>query len=200
MTQTVLRSVSVASVAVLLVFALTTHRTLRRGAEEMRASDAAFDAGELESAVRHARRAASLYVPGAEHVERGYERLKAVATGAERARDTGLAMAAWRAVRAAALESRHLWVARPRELEQANANLVRLSEAPNTTGLEGRQVADTVRALPVSLGFVAALAALLLITRYGVARSGEISWVRARLPACLFAAGLLSLGLALLRV
>jgi hypothetical protein len=187
---------AVAAVAVLVIYALATHRTLHRGAEEMRASDAAFDAGELETAVRHARRAASLYVPGAEHVDEGYERLKAVAAGAERARDSALAMAAWRAVRAAALESRHLWLARPAELARANAHLARLSESPDTAPLEAWHVDDAAGALPVSLGFVAALAGLLLLARYGVARSGEVTWVRARVPACLFAAGLLSVGLA----
>jgi hypothetical protein len=196
MTQIVLRSMAVAAVAAVVIYALAIHRTLHRGAQEMRASDRAFDAGELESAVRHARRAATLYVPGAQHVDEGYERLKAVAAGAERARDSALAMAAWRAVRGAALESRHLWLARSRELAQANASLARLSEVPNAATLEAQHVEHPAGALPVSLGFVAALAGLLLVTRYGV---GEMTWARARLPACLFAAGLLSLGLALLR-
>ena len=199
MSQASLRSMALVGVAVLLIFGLATHRTLHRGAEEMRASDHAFDAGELESAVRHARRAAGLYVPGAAHVDGGYERLKAVAAGAERARDTGLAMAAWRAVRAAALESRHLWLPRPRELAQANANLARLSEGPNVAALEAQRVADAAGALPISLGFAAALAGLLLMARYCVAASGEVMWARARVPLGLFAAGLLSLGLALLR-
>lgn len=199
MSQAILRPMAVAAVAVLLIFALATHRTLHRGAEEMRASERAFDAGELEIAVRHARRAASSYVPGAAHVDGGYERLIAVAAGAERARDIGLAMMAWRAVRAAALESRHLWLARPKELAQANANLARLSDVRSTAALEAPQVADAARALPANLGFFAALAGLLLIARYGVARSGEIRWGRARVPACLLAAGLLSMGLALLR-
>lgn len=195
-----LRSVAVAGAAVLLVFALSTQHALRRGAAEMRASDTAFDTGELTSAVRHARRAASLYVPGAAHVDDGYERLKAVAIGAERARDTGLAMAAWRAVRAAALDGRHLWVARPSELAQANVNLARLSGAPDDAAAdEAAQAVEGLRPLLASLGFVAALAGLLLVTRYGVTRSGEMSWLRARVPACLFVAGLLSLGLALLR-
>jgi hypothetical protein len=199
MSQAMLRSMAVAAVAALLVFALATQRTLHRGAEEMRASDQAFDAGQLQSAVRHARRAASLYVPGASHVDEGYDRLKAVAVGAERARDTGLAMAAWRAVRAATLESRHLWLGRPRELTQANANLARLSGVPDSSTPELQHLADGAGALRASLGFVAALAGLLLIARYGVARSGEMTWVRARAPACLLAAGLVSLALAWLR-
>lgn len=199
MSHAVLRSMAIAAVAVLLTFALATHRTLHRGAEEMRASDRAFDAGEVESAVRHARRAASLYVPGARHVDEGYERLKAVAAGAERARDAALAHSAWRAVRAAALESRHLWMARPGELRLADANLARLSAVPDVAGLEAQHRPDAARVLAVTLGFVAALAGLLLITRYGVTRLGETSLMRARVPAILLVAGLVSLGLVLLR-
>lgn len=199
MSPRLLRSLAVTGVAVLLIFALASHHALRRGAAEMRASDAAFDAGELTSAVRHARRAASLFVPGAEHVADGYERLKAVAIGAERARDTGLAMTAWRAVRAAALDSRHLWVGRPSELAQANANLARLSGAAEADALEAPHAAEGTRALLVSLGFVAALVGLLLFMRYGLTRSGEMSWLRARVPVGLFVGGLMSLGLALLR-
>lgn len=201
MSQGMLRSLAVGLVVVLATFALVTQRTLERGAREMQASDAAFDAGELELAVRHARRAAGLYVPDSEHVARAYERLRAVATGAERARDTALATAAWRATRAAATESRHLWASGPRELAEANLSLARLAELPvEALRLAGDDEARASRLLTPALGFAATLAGLLLMMWYGVSRSGELAWARARVPAALFAAGLVSLGVMLFRV
>ena len=127
MTSWLLRSLATAVSLALVIAALVAYATAERGARELSASDRAFDAGRLELAVQHARRAASAYVPGAAHVEHGYERLRAVARGAERARDVELARAAWRAVRAAATESRHVWQPRAAELEQADAELARLS-------------------------------------------------------------------------
>lgn len=200
MSSRFLRSLAVALCAALAIFALATQRALSRGAREMAASDAAFDAGELEVAIRHARRAASLYVPDAEHVALGYERLRAVALGAERARDTQLALAAWRAVRGAAIESRHLWNPHPAELARANHNLARLSDVPSEALELTAYPAAPVRNVMQSLGLAGMLAGLLLISRRGMSRGGELSWARARAPALFFAAGVVSLGLALFRV
>jgi hypothetical protein len=111
----------------LMVFALLAQRSIEAGEREMRESDRAFDAGQLELAVLHARRAATAYVPGAPHVASGYERLRAVARGAERERDVALARGAWGAARAAAIESRHLWQPNPDVLREAEAALERLS-------------------------------------------------------------------------
>ena len=93
-----------ASALLLVIFALATLRTLWRGDAEMAASDRAFDQGELELALRHARRAATAYVPGAAHVDAAYARLQALGLGAERARDAALATSA--CARSAARRSR----------------------------------------------------------------------------------------------
>jgi hypothetical protein len=127
MTGFVLRQLAALAAIGLVVFALLAQRTMSRGEDEMRASDRAFDSGRLELAVLHARRAATAYVPGARHVASGYERLRAVARGAERERDIPLARSAWGAVRAAAIESRHLWQPHPDALGEADAELARLS-------------------------------------------------------------------------
>src|SRR6478735_3616063 len=68
-----------------LMFALFSARVILEGESELSASDAAFDRGELGSALDHARRGATLYAPGAPHVDRAYERMNALATGAEAA-------------------------------------------------------------------------------------------------------------------
>ncbi len=89
-----------------LIFAAFSARVILEGESELSASDAAFDRGELASALDHARRAATLYAPGAPHVERAYERLNALALGAEAAGQPKIAFLAWQATRSAALESR----------------------------------------------------------------------------------------------
>jgi hypothetical protein len=123
----ILRQLAALAMILLVVFALLAQRSIERGEHEMLESERAFDAGRLELAVLHARRAATAYVPGARHVTSGYERLRAVARGAERERDVALARSAWGAVRAAAIESRHLWQPHPEALRQADAELARLS-------------------------------------------------------------------------
>jgi hypothetical protein len=123
----ILRQLGALATIALVVFALLAQRTIERGEREMSESDRAFDAGQLELAVLHARRAATAYVPGARHVAAGYARLRAVARGAERERDVKLALGAWGAVRAAAIESRHLWQPHAAALDEADAQLARLS-------------------------------------------------------------------------
>jgi hypothetical protein len=124
---------TLASVA-LVVVAFAVHRLQQRGELELAASDRAFDAGQLQLAVQHARRAASADLPGAEHVRLGYDRLRAVARGAERAHDLELARWSWQAVRTAALESRHLWQPHAAELREADAELARLSPEARALG------------------------------------------------------------------
>ena len=199
MTRSVLRSTAVALAMALIVFALATQRALARGDEEMRASDVAFDAGQIELAVRHARRAATLYVPGAGHVDAGYERLRAAAVGAERARDVELAMTAWRAVRAAALESQHVWMPRHRELLEANVNLARLAgPLPGGAGAEFR-AAQPGWVVVLALGFASAMAGISLLSWRGVARSRHWLLDRSRLPGLLIGLGVVFFSLALIR-
>lgn len=157
MSSLLLRQLAALLTLALIVFALLAQRSIAHGEQDMLESDRAFDSGELELAVLHARRAATAYVPGARHVAAGFERLRAVARGAERERDLGLAQQAWGAVRAAALESRHLWQPHPEALREAEAQLARLSPGgrPSASGrLKGLSL--------VSLGGLALGAALAL--------------------------------------
>src|SRR6188768_2257036 len=131
------------SICVLLLLAgVATLRAVLDGEREIAASDAAFDANDLHATIQHARRAASAYAPGASHVERGYQRLLAVARGAEATGRPELAMLAWQAERAAVLESASLWHPFSERLEEANRNLARLSASKSLAEGERRETAQ----------------------------------------------------------
>ncbi|MEI9951241.1 MAG: hypothetical protein WDO74_20225 [Pseudomonadota bacterium] len=186
-----------------LTFALFSARAILEGQSELSASDAAFDRGELSSALDHARRAATLYAPGAAHVERAYERMNALARGAEAAGQPKIAFLAWQAMRSAALESRHVWLPRQAELERANQNLARLeAQARDSAGSDRAKTqgqaltrlnADDAPApawiAVLGAGFLLALAGLGLFAFRGLNRTGKLSFQRARLGLLLFAIG-----------
>jgi hypothetical protein len=155
-----LRWAAVGAALSLMVFALVAYRVSERGAYELTESDRAFDAGQLELAVEHARRAAAAYVPGARHMHLGFERLRAVARGAERTRDLPRARAAWRAVRAAAIESQHVWQPHAAELARADFELGRLS-GELARGPLSTEPAPPVKVLGLLLGAALGLGGLL---------------------------------------
>lgn len=101
-------------------------RTLHLGNEAEDAAEAAFDRGDLAESIRWARRAANLTVPGASHPARAYVRLEVIARGAEAVGQVDLSIAAWDAIRAAALESSYPGSAERPDLERVNRNLARL--------------------------------------------------------------------------
>ena len=201
MSRSLLRRLVLAVALVPALIALVTLRTLSRGEAELAASDRAFDAGELELAVRTARRAATAYVPGAGHVEAAYARLRAVARGAERSRDLALARGAWQAMRAAAIESCHLWQPHARELQQANANLTRLSTPSAALLPAAESPPDTLRpvaALLLAAGFSALLGSLFWFGSSAWTASGRWQAARARWPALGWCVGACALTWALL--
>jgi hypothetical protein len=73
---------------------------------ELAASDDAWRRGDAAAATVHARGAARAWVPGADHMERAYARLREVATTSERQGDTAAALFAWRAALSARAASR----------------------------------------------------------------------------------------------
>jgi len=121
-----LRRFALALVLSLLFAAVLTARLVIDGERALAASERAFDQGDVRTATLHARSAALAYAPGAPHVDAAYARLIAIATGAEAAGDRDVAAVAWRAVRAAGVETRHLWTGRAAEVARANQNLARL--------------------------------------------------------------------------
>jgi hypothetical protein len=191
------------SFMVVLGFAVFSARVILEGASELSASDAAFDRGELGAALDHARRSATLYAPGAPHVERAYARLNAIAVGAEASGQAKIAFLAWQAVRSAALESRHVLLPHEADLERANQNLARLEalernqddteRTKNQAQALSRLSADDAPApgwiAVLGLGFSLALAGLALFAFHGVDRAGKVSLGRARFGLVLFAIG-----------
>jgi len=189
-----LRRVAILLMTLVMAAAALTARVVLDGEKEMRLSDEAFDAGDVRTATLHARRAAVLYAPGAPHVRPAYDRLVAVALGAEAAGDTDVARTAWRAVRGAALETRHLWVPRQVELERANRNLARLGTArvktvpggdPAVRKALARLARDDAPRAPwvivLALGFVCAVVGLGLLGWRGVTPAGKIILANAKL-------------------
>jgi hypothetical protein len=189
--------------SIVLTFAVFTARAILEGESELAASDAAFDRGELTSALDHARRGATLYAPGASHVDRAYERMIALALGAEASGQQKIAFLAWQAMRGAALESRHVFLPRQAELERANENLARLealgrdssgSDRPQTqnqalTRLNVDDAPAPAWIAVLAAGFLLALAGLGLFAFRGLNPTGKVSFQRARLGLLLFAIG-----------
>jgi hypothetical protein len=172
------------------------------GERELGASDAAFDANDLQGAIEHARRAASAYAPGAPHVERSYQRLLAIARGAEATGQAAVAMQAFQAERAAVLESASFFQPFPERLEEADRNLARLSASKTGAETERAETArrlfersQTERAGRTPWG--ACLAAGLLLCALGVgwfgARAlepdGRVAWLRGRWGVVTFGLG-----------
>ncbi|HEX3854360.1 MAG TPA: hypothetical protein VHW01_25530, partial [Polyangiaceae bacterium] len=150
-----------------------------------------------------ARRSATLYAPGAPHVTPAYERLIAIAIGAEASGQPKVAFLAWQAVRSAALESRHVWLPRQSELDRANQNLARLEAlARDANNIDhGKTQAQALSRLNaddapaptwiavLGVGFLLALIGLALSASRGLEPSGKVSFGRARLGLLLLAIG-----------
>jgi hypothetical protein len=162
------------AVALLGLSAMTV-RALSAGESALERAEAAFDRGELRESVREARRAASLMVPGASHVEAAFTRLMVVARGAEAAGELELARLAWEAVRAAALEGQSSFGPASDHLSRANENLSRLAargsagrglEAPE--GLERELQRELSRTVTRRAGWSLALGAGLVLAALGL--------------------------------
>jgi hypothetical protein len=177
-------------------------RAVSDGEREIAASDAAFDANELHASIQHARRAASAYAPYASHVLRGYERLTAIARGAEATGRPELAALAWQAQRAAALESTSFYQPFPDRLDEANRNLSRLAALAGANPSEATEMArrllERSREQSATRGPWGALfaagaligaAGLVVLARRAVSPRGELVWARAQLGAALVLAG-----------
>ena len=187
--------------ALLLLGAIATLRAVLDGEREIAASDSAFDANDLHASIQHARRAASAYAPGAPHVRRGYERLVAIARGAEALGKADVAVLAWQAQRAAVLESASLVRPFPERLEEANRNLARLqarklgadATQPERAGrlFEEAQQRSAER-LPwgglLSVGLLLAGGGLAWFARRAL-QPGRIGWLEGRWGLMLFGVG-----------
>jgi hypothetical protein len=102
------RKLITGALVTLFVLGALATRVVWEGRAALADGDAAIARGDAAGAVEHWGRAARWYAPLAPHVADAYDRLERVATDAERRGDLDLSLAAWRAVRGAALATRSL--------------------------------------------------------------------------------------------
>lgn len=166
----------------------------------MTESDRSFNAGRLDESVRYARRAALLYVPGAEHVDAAYQRMLAIARGAEVARDKATAALAWRAIRAASVETAHGLSPQREELFLARSALSRLNKADAVAGTVPRSTEKSWRAGLLSGSFLLSIGACIGTVLWALGADGHWRSRRALLGALVAGVGSLLWGVALLVV
>jgi hypothetical protein len=182
-------------------------RAVLAGETELARSTAALDARDPREAVVRARRAAGWHVPAAPHVRAAYQRLRALARGAEEHRDDGLALFAWRSMRAAAVETRGLFVSNGGAIAEADREIARLvakaprGEAPDPAAAARVAAEELARlrlqrslhpawSLALVAGFAACAAAFVVSARRASDPGGRLVWARARAPLCAGAFGL----------
>jgi hypothetical protein len=100
-----------------------------KGRAALAESDQAFHQGDMRRSIAEARAAALSYVPGGEHVHGSYERLEAIARGAESQGDRDLARVAWDTLRVVLEQTDYPGRPSSDVLERARTNLKRLREA-----------------------------------------------------------------------
>ena len=136
-------------------------------------------------------------------MQRAFDRMTALALGAEASAQPKIAFLAWQAIRGAALESRHVFLPRQAELQRANENLARLealgrdgsgSERPKTqsqalTRLNADDAPDPAWIAVLAAGFLLSLSGLGLFALRGLNPTGTVSFQRARWGLLLFAIG-----------
>lgn len=181
-------------------------RTSRRGTEELAASDRALEHRRPDLALRHAERAAILYVPRSASIAAAYARMRGLALAAEQAGDRALAERAWSAIRSAALQSRHVWQPHSEELRDAESHLGRLVPLPPGGGparlalvtADGSELPGPLGVVALSVGFAVAAGSLVWLVAAALSPAGGFHWRAARAPLCGVCAGILALGWALL--
>lgn len=122
-----LASFAVLSLALLAVVSGVTLTV--KGRASLTLSDEAFHQGDMRRSIAEARAAALSYVPGGEHVQASYERLEAIARGAESQGDKELARVAWDTLRVVLEQTEYPGRPPSEVLERARSNLRRLREA-----------------------------------------------------------------------
>ena len=182
----------VAAVAIAVVFgvlATATARELSTGSRAVAEADAAIVRGDQGAAIAAARAAAEAVVPGSPYPTRGYERLEGLGRDAEARGDDATALAAWQAMRSAAVATHGVGVRTQGWLALANDSIVRVGAgaAPSSSDpskpriaarLRGDALLDSLQRseTPASVTF-ALLAAGSIALFGGVAR---IAWLASR--------------------
>jgi hypothetical protein len=194
-------------VAVVVALGLVTARAVMLGEARLSDADAAIRRQDPMAAIDSARQAARWYVPGAPHVSAAYGRLVHLARTAEATGDRETALAAWRAIRSAAVET--AWVLSPHESEVRASDIAvaRLaSEGPRpllardeTPDKAERRIAallareDTPRTpwiVALAAGLLTLVGGAIAAAARGVLPDGSLDLARARIPAVIALAGI----------
>lgn len=115
------RAIAVAAIVLAALGALAI-RVVGEGRGALAAGDDAAAHGRLDDAIAAWEASARWYLPFAPHVDAAYARLTGLA-----GTDHAHALAAWRAVRSAALATRGLWTPHADDLLAANAQIAELA-------------------------------------------------------------------------
>lgn len=189
MTRRGIAAVAAIAVAGLAALAL---RVVLEGREALAAGDDALASRRPGDAIASWESAARWYLPGAPHVDEAYDRLRGFARAYH-------SVAAWRAIRGAALATRSLWTPHDDDLAEANAAIAEIAaDDPDPAGGDrvarltwhlDRLVADPRPSRPIVALAVAGILCWLigtaLLVRHGATRSvgaamaavGVVAWV-----------------------
>jgi hypothetical protein len=188
--------------------AVISLRVVLAGEAAIERGTAALEAGDVDTAIAESEVAASWYAPGAPHVRVAYARLEAIAVEAERRRQRGVALSAYRAVVASSESTRWLLTPHAADAQRAREAIARLESTgprPPATAdepaaaIEAAQLRALSRAqgprhrvsVVLAASFVAAVAGLVLTLRRAVDETGRLDASRARWPLAIAALGLL---------
>ncbi len=121
-----MRAAIAAILLLAMLVAVSTVRQLREGSRALAESDAAVVARDVPLAIARARSAAEAVAPGSPYPARAYERLDAIGRDAEGRGDEPVAVLAWAAMRAAALETDGIGVDTSRWRAVADSGIARV--------------------------------------------------------------------------
>ncbi|MBL9020055.1 MAG: hypothetical protein JNL83_38070 [Myxococcales bacterium] len=175
-----MKSVILAAAIAIAAIGACAVRVVVEGRGALAAGDTALAEGRIADAIAGWETAARWYLPAAPHVDGAYDRLRALA-----AADHRHALAAWRAVRSAALATRGLWQPHADDLAAANAQIAELASRDPEGALSAGADAAARKAFHVerlarSTGpapggvFLAVLGILAWLTGIGVALRGPV--------------------------
>ena len=177
-------------------------RVVLEGRAALTAGDRAATEGRIDDAIASWESAARWYLPGVPHVDDAYERLRALASA-----DAPHALAAWRAVRSAALATRSLWTPHADDLMTANAEIAERSSRDPEGAAAGGPDAATRKVWHVTqlardprprvlgaglslLGIVTWLVGIAILLRRGISDNGRLIRRRAIIGLLLTAIGI----------
>jgi hypothetical protein len=162
-----------------LLFAVAMAHQMREGARAMTECDAALARADLTTAISRARSAAEAAAPASPYPARAYERLASIARDAEAHGNEATAIAAWSAMRAAAIETRSRIVDTDRWRALADQGIARVG---STTERAGAEIRPTQAALADALARddtppAGRLALLALAAALFFAGAARIAWL-----------------------